>query len=69
LATGSRSTWIGSRGKCYRKKYSLDDIARVVFSLCYFDDAEPAPMPNMLVETSWEEVKRSLQQWVKSIAG
>jgi hypothetical protein len=55
--------------ECYRKKFSLDDIARVVFSLCYFDDAEPAPMPKMLVKTKWEEVKRSLQQGVKAITG
>ena len=54
---------------CYRKKFCLEDIARVVFSLCYFDDAEPAPMPEMLVDTTWEDVKRSLRQWVKSIAG
>ena len=55
--------------ECYRKKFYLEDIARVVFSRCYFDDAEPAPMPEMLVDTTWEEVKRSLRQWVKSIAG
>jgi len=55
--------------ECYRQKYAVEDIARVVFSLCYFDDAEPAPMPKMLVDTTWEEVKQSLRQWVKSLAG
>lgn len=59
---------LGVMLECYRQKYAVDDIARVVFSLCYFDDAEPAPMPKMLVDTTWVEVKQSLQQWVKSLA-
>jgi len=53
---------------CYRKKYSVDDIARVLFSLCYFDDADPAPMPRMFEAITWEEVKEGLRTWVKSIA-
>jgi hypothetical protein len=53
----------------YREKFSVDDIARVVYSLCYFDDAEPAPLPTMLVPCSWDDVKQSLRQWVKAIAG
>jgi hypothetical protein len=54
---------------CYRQKFSVRDSGRVVFALCYFDDAEQAPMPKMLGDTAWEEVKNSLRQWVKSIAG
>lgn len=53
----------------YRRKFSVDDIGRVLYSLCYFDDAESAPMPIMLTPTTWEEVKQSLRQWVKSLAG
>lgn len=53
---------------CYRKKYSVDDIARVLFSLCCFDDADPAPMPRLLEPITWEEVKASLRMWVKSLA-
>ncbi|MCL4205439.1 MAG: hypothetical protein KJ000_23400 [Pirellulaceae bacterium] len=53
---------------CYRKKFSVQDVARVVFALCYFDDAESSPMPKMLTETTWEEAKRSLRQSVKSTA-
>jgi hypothetical protein len=54
---------------CYRQKFSVRDTGRVVFALCYFDDADQAPMPKMLDDTTWEEVKSSLRQWVKSIAG
>ena len=53
----------------YRQKFSVEDIARVMFSLCYFDDAESAPMPMMLTPVTWEEVKQSLRQLVKAVAG
>jgi hypothetical protein len=33
---------------CYRQKFSVRDTGRVVFALCYFDDADRAPMPKML---------------------
>jgi hypothetical protein len=54
---------------CYRRKYSVEDIARVLFSLCYFDDAEASPLPKMLVPVAWDDVKKSLRTWVKSVAG
>ena len=34
-------------------------------SLSYFDDAEEDPMPKMLKETSWGQVKRELERWVQ----
>jgi hypothetical protein len=54
---------------CYRRKYGVEDIARVLFSLCYFDDAEAAPLPKMLLPVAWDDVKNSLRAWVKSVAG
>lgn len=44
------------------------DVSRVTFSLCYFDDAESDPMPTMLADIAWDEAKRTIQAWVKSIA-
>lgn len=52
---------------CYREKFSVQDAARVVFALCYFDDADPTPMPKMLIGTSWEDAKRDIRRWVKSL--
>jgi hypothetical protein len=54
---------------CYREKFSVQDVARILFALCYFDDADPAPMPKMLIETPWEDVKHAIRQWVKSLVG
>jgi hypothetical protein len=53
----------------YRTKFSVADISRVAYSLCYFDDAEPNPMPTMLADIAWEEAKQAILTWVKSIAG
>ncbi len=51
----------------YRRKFSVEDIARVIYSLCYFDDAESNPMPTMLQDTDWEEAKTTIRTWVRSI--
>ena len=51
----------------YRRKFSVEDIVRVTYSLCYFDDAESNPMPAMLQDIDWEEAKATIRTWVKSI--
>jgi hypothetical protein len=51
----------------YRKKFSVADVSRVTYSLCYFDDAESEPMPSMLADIAWDEAKKTIQTWVKSI--
>ena len=52
----------------YKRKYSFSDISHVLIGLSYFDDAEDEPMPDMLRDTPWEEIKRRLRAWVKSAA-
>lgn len=48
----------------YRHKYAgLDlNLLHLAKSLTYFVDAEADPMPEMLVDLSWEEVKAFLQR-------
>ena len=53
----------------YRQKFSVADVSRVLYSLCYFDDADSEPMPRMLTDVAWTEVKTSLQKWVRTLAG
>jgi hypothetical protein len=53
----------------YRRKYSLDDVARILYSLTYFDDADPEPMPRMLWESNWDAMKDTIRKWVKEMAG
>lgn len=44
----------------YKQKYSNGSTFQVLRSLAYFDDAEEEPMPRMLVNTDWEEVKKTI---------
>ena len=51
----------------YRKKFSVADVSRAAYSLCYFDDAEREPMPTMLADIAWDDAKKTIQTWVKSM--
>ena len=67
LATHHRP--IGEMLELYKRKYSTSDVAHVLIALTYFDDAEEEPMPAMVRQTSWQEVKARLRNWVRSAAG
>lgn len=41
----------------YQKKFSVGDIASVLYGLGYFDDAEAEPLPIMLVPARWPEIR------------
>lgn len=49
----------------YSRKYSDGSLFIVMKSLIYFDDAETDPMPNVLNDTTWEDVKECLRTVVK----
>ena len=53
----------------YQRKYvGLNlNLVHLVKSLAYFADAETDPMPQMLVELSWEEVKRFFEREARSL--
>ena len=67
-ALGMQGLSLGNMLDLYCKKFSVQDVSRVMYSLCYFDDADPEPMPRMLTDTTWEEVKETIRKWVMSIA-
>ena len=52
----------------FRRKFAVEDVSRVLYSLTYFEDAEGDPMPRMLNNIAWEEVKADIRAWVKAIA-
>ena len=52
----------------YCRKFGTEDTSRVLYSLSYFEDAEAEPMPQMLHDASWEEIKSTIQQWVREAA-
>lgn len=52
-----------------KEKYADSDYseAHILKSLVYFDDADGQPMPRMHKEVSWEQVKLSMVEAVKSL--
>ncbi len=52
----------------YRRKFAVDDVSRVLYSLTYFGDAEDDPMPKMSSNVTWEQVQADIRAWVKTIA-
>ncbi|MFQ5631348.1 MAG: nucleotidyl transferase AbiEii/AbiGii toxin family protein [bacterium] len=53
----------------YQRKFNIKDIAHVLYSLTYFEDAEKERTPKMLWEVNWEKVKHTIQGWMKELAG
>lgn len=53
----------------FDKKYAGIEYNRfhLLKSLTYFDDAESEPMPEMLKEISWEEIKDKVREKVKTL--
>jgi hypothetical protein len=49
----------------YKQKYQKNNIAPVLYSLSYFDDAEEDPMPEMLREFTWGQVKKEIKRRLK----
>ena len=50
----------------FEEKYAQINSFTVLKSLTYFDDAEADPEPLSLVDTSWHEVKNTLNSLVKN---
>lgn len=56
--------------KFYEKKYKSfsNNLYSLITSLSYFDDAEKTEMPEMLIKTSWEDVKEFFRIETKRLA-
>jgi predicted nucleotidyltransferase component of viral defense system len=52
-----------------KKKYAESDYSEthILKSLVYFDDADAQPMPRMHKDVSWEQVKKTIIEAVKSV--
>lgn len=51
----------------YRKKFKVEDIGHLLYALSYFEDAEREPMPDMLWDVQWSDLKTRLQEQVESL--
>lgn len=50
----------------YQSKYSLTEFSFALRGLTYFDEAEPDPMPEMLIPITWKEVKDKIYSKVRA---
>lgn len=53
----------------FKKKYKGVDynMAHILKSLVYFEDAEKEPMPRMLIKISWNEIKKFFKEEIKKL--
>lgn len=49
----------------YKQKYPEFSEYRALLSMTYFDDAEMQDMPRMFINTSWEDMKKTIVEAVK----
>ena len=52
----------------YDKKYFDGSEYMVLKSLTYFQDAEEDPMPEMIINADWNNVKETIIKEVKSLS-
>ena len=50
----------------YRQKYPEFSEYRALLSMTYFEDAEMQDMPQMFIDTSWEDIKKTIVEAVKA---
>lgn len=55
---------LGNLINYYSKKYNIKNMAHIIKSLTYFDDAEKYPMPRMIQNCDWKNVKKFFEKEV-----
>jgi hypothetical protein len=66
-ALASRSFSLRQMLRWYQEKYDIHDIAHVLYSLAYFDDADRERMPTMLWKVTWPTIKDTIRSWVQEL--
>lgn len=52
----------------YRRKFDVQEIGHLLYSLVYFEDAEKERMPKMVWDVEWPEVRKRVEGWVRELA-
>jgi len=68
-ALGLRHISLKEMVRLYQQKYSIKDIGHVLYGLTYFDDADQERMPRVFWDLNWRTIKRTIQGWVREVAG
>jgi hypothetical protein len=66
-ALGLRCFSLRDMIRLYQQKYSVEDIAPVLYGLAFFDDADKERMPKMFWDIDWRTIKKTIQGWVREI--
>ena len=66
-ALGKRSCSLRQMLQWYREKYAVEDIAHLLYSLNYFDDADGERLPRMLWDVRWRTIKETIRRWVQRV--
>lgn len=66
-ALGSRSCSLRQMLRWYQAKYSVEDLAHVLYSLAYFDDADRERMPRLLWDVNWRTMKETIRRWLRDV--
>ena len=45
------------------------EMAHLLYSLSFFDDADEEPMPRMLEDAEWESIKTTIREWLGECSG
>jgi hypothetical protein len=68
-ALGLRHFRLRDMIRFYQQKYSVEDVSHVLYGLSYFDDADKERLPKMFWDADWKIIKKTIQGWVKEVAG
>jgi hypothetical protein len=68
FALGSESFTLDQMLRFYGQKYDVSDLGHTLYALTYFDDAEQEDTPEMLWQIAWDQVKRTIERWVRDYA-
>lgn len=52
----------------YQEKFNIQELGHVLYSLVYFADAETEPMPRMIWDVDWRQVKKALQEAAREVS-
>jgi hypothetical protein len=66
-ALGSRACSLPQMLRWYQEKYAVEDVAHVLYSLAYFDDADRERMPRLLWPMRWQTVKDTIRRWLRDV--
>ncbi|HSL83239.1 MAG TPA: nucleotidyl transferase AbiEii/AbiGii toxin family protein [Thermoanaerobaculia bacterium] len=59
---------LGELLELYRRKFDVQEIGHLLYSLVYFEDAEAERMPKMLWDVEWRAVRKRIEGWVRELS-